>query len=94
MNAQSAIDLLTPVSFGVVAALVAVAVVAFLLVRWAAGAPIALARRWGLLALRTLVLITLLAILLNPVRVDESPGSVERPEVFYLIDASRSMALG
>ena len=33
-------------------------------------------------------------ILLNPVRVEESPGTVERPKVAYLVDASQSMALG
>src|SRR5262249_29362850 len=33
-------------------------------------------------------------ILLNPVRVDETPGPVERPRVFYLLDASQSMAIG
>ena len=93
MDVRSAIDLVSPVSLRLVAALFALAVVGLVLVRWVAGAPIAPARRSGLLLLRALVVLTLLAILLNPVRVDESPGSIERPELIYLLDSSQSITV-
>jgi uncharacterized membrane protein len=51
------------------------------------------ARRWPLLLLRGLVLGVLLLILLNYVRVTETRLPPRVPEVAYLIDCSRSMAL-
>ena len=33
-------------------------------------------------------------IIINPVRIDETPGIVERPKLFYLLDTSQSMAIG
>ncbi|HUY91548.1 MAG TPA: hypothetical protein VMV10_22600 [Pirellulales bacterium] len=54
----------------------------------------AVSRRWSLWLLRGAILAVLAAVLFNPVRVDESPGPVERPEMFYLIDASASMQMG
>ncbi|HEY7314170.1 MAG TPA: glutamine amidotransferase, partial [Gemmataceae bacterium] len=44
--------------------------------------------------LRGCVLAALVAIGLNPVRVAVTPGSVHRPEVHVLLDASQSMQLG
>jgi len=94
MEPQSSIDFLPPVSSGLLATLAAAAIVAFLLLRLAAAPPAANARRWGLLMIRALAVVTLLAILANPVRVDELPGAVERPRVLYLLDVSESMSLG
>ena len=33
-------------------------------------------------------------ILAGPVRVEESPGAIRRPDVFVLLDASQSMSIG
>ncbi len=51
------------------------------------------ARSWSLLLLRAGVLAILLALLLNPVRVTETRLPPRPPEVVYLVDCSRSMAL-
>ncbi len=82
------------IPIGLALTLAGLAVLAFVLLRRVAGGPLAPARRWGLRALRGAILLALLAILLNPVRVEETPGPVDRPRVSYLIDASQSMALG
>ena len=85
---------MSPVTLGAVGAMTAVVVVCYLLVRWRIGPPMASARRWGLLLIRLTVLVALLVILMNPVRVDRSPGSSEQPRVVYLLDTSQSMAMG
>jgi len=69
-------------------------VLGFGIMRLLAGPPAATARRWGLLALRGAALTTLLLILLNPSDVLQFPGPIDRPDVFYLLDASQSMAIG
>jgi uncharacterized membrane protein len=79
---------------GLLLALAALAIAAFALLRLASGRPIAPARRLGLLALRLAILAVVGLIIINPVRVDETPGTVERPKVFYLLDTSQSMAIG
>jgi len=94
MDVRSTIDLMSPVSAGLIAGLVLAVVVVSLLARRLAGPPTGIARRWGLFAVRTLIVVALLAVLANPVRVDESPGDIERSKVFYLVDTSESMALG
>jgi uncharacterized membrane protein len=94
MNVKSSIQWATPYSLGLIVALAATALLVFALWRWSSGKPIEPARRRGLWALRLLILAVLIPILLNPVRVDETPGAVERPRVLYLVDASQSMALG
>src|SRR4051794_7486981 len=94
MNVKSTIQWATPYSIGLLLALAGAALVGFLLLRWASGRPIAPARRAGLFALRCLILAVFAVILFNPVRVDVTPGTVERPRVFYLVDTSQSMALG
>jgi uncharacterized membrane protein len=53
----------------------------------------ATARSWGLLLVRMGVLAVLLAMLFNPVRVTETRLPPRTPELVYLIDSSRSMAL-
>lgn len=91
---ETTINLLSPVSVGLVCLLAVAVLVLSILARTLFGPPAGLARRWGLLLTRALVLLTLLAVLANPVRVDRSPGTVERPKVVYLLDTSASMALG
>src|SRR5205085_11694037 len=79
----------TTVLLGVGAALAALAVL-----RLSVGPAVANSRRWGLYALRGSILAVLALLLANPVRVDEQGGTIERPEVFCLLDASQSMAMG
>jgi hypothetical protein len=94
MNVKSTIQWATPYSLGLLLAMAVAALVAFALLRWASGRPIAPARRPGLLLLRLSILAILGLIIINPVRVDETPGPVERPKLFYLLDTSQSMAIG
>ena len=51
------------------------------------------ARSWSLLLVRGSVLAVLLGLLLNPVRVTQNRLPPQAPEVVYLVDCSRSMAL-
>lgn len=81
-------------SAGAFLILLAAAVVVAIVVRILAGRAVAPARRWGLVYLRGVVVVLLFALLSGPVRVDESPGAVERPDLFVLVDASRSMDIG
>ena len=94
MNVKSTIQWATPYSLGLLLALALAALAGFALLRWASGRPIAPARRYGLLVLRLAILAILGLIMINPVRVDETPGAVERPKLFYLLDSSQSMAIG
>ena len=94
MDVKSTLQWASPYSLSLVLGLAALVVVVFVMLRWAAGSPIAPARHLGLLVLRTLILGVLALILLNPIRVDETPGAVERPKVVYLVDTSQSMNLG
>lgn len=61
---------------------------------WLLGPSNPVARRRGLLALRAIILTLILMVLLNPVNVQELPGPVHRPEIFYLVDTSASMQMG
>src|SRR6267142_1175872 len=82
---------LTPLALlGLLAALLA----AGLALGWLLGAANVVARRWSLWLLRGAILAVVIVVLLNPVRVDELPGPVERPEMFYLLDTSASMQIG
>jgi uncharacterized membrane protein len=94
MNGTSTIQWASPYASGLLLALAIAALAGFVLLRWASGSPIAPARRLGLLVLRLAILAVLGMILINPVRVEMTPGIVERPKVFYLVDTSQSMALG
>jgi uncharacterized membrane protein len=94
MNVKSTIQWATPYSFGLLVAFAIAALVGFAILRWAIGRPIAPARRLALVALRLAILAILGLIIVNPVRVDETPGPVERPKLFYLLDTSQSMAIG
>lgn len=92
MNWQ--LDLLSPVSLSAVFVLVGVLAVLLLVARFAAGPPADIARRWGLLVIRGVVVLALLLLLANPIQVAESPGKIELPDVFYVMDASESMKMG
>jgi uncharacterized membrane protein len=85
---------LPPVSVETILRAAAVAVVALLALRLLVGPPAAISRRVGLYILRAVILLTVLALFLNPVKYQESPGSMESPDVFYLVDASHSMSMG
>jgi uncharacterized membrane protein len=91
---KSTLDWATPFSLGLLLAALLAAIAGFALLRLAAGRPIAPARRVGLVVLRLAILTVLALIIFNPVRVDETPGTVERPKLFYLLDTSQSMAIG
>lgn len=84
----------SPITITLVAGAIVLAVGGWCLFRWLAGAPAAISRRMGLYMLRGVIVVTVMALLLNPVEVSQMPGLVERPEVFYLLDSSQSMALG
>ncbi|WP_139228231.1 glutamine amidotransferase [Planctomicrobium piriforme] len=51
-------------------------------------------RRVSLLALRAVSLLALLFILAGPTWIEETPGDVIRPDLFLLLDSSRSMEIG
>lgn len=90
----SSLSFESPVAFGALVALVAALALAWLLARWLIGPPANISRNGLLYGLRGVAFVLLAAILLNPVRVREAPGVVERPELFYLLDSSQSMTLG
>ena len=94
MNVKSTIQWATPYSLGLLLAFAIAVLAVFALLRWSSGRPIAIARRPALLVLRLAILAILGVIIINPVRVDETPGIVERPRLFYLLDTSQSMAIG
>ncbi len=85
---------LTPLTTAVFGAVAIGLLVGFALLRWLGGPPAAVARRWGLLAIRAAAVGTLLVILLNPSDVSQTPGPIDRPDIFYLLDSSQSMAVG
>ena len=92
--ADSFAELLPPISLAAVVALFSALLGAALVLRWMLGPSNAVSRRWSLWMLRSAILLIVAVVLLNPVRVDELPGPVQRPEVFYLVDSSASMQMG
>ncbi|MEZ6061081.1 MAG: glutamine amidotransferase [Planctomycetaceae bacterium] len=91
---MASIEFLPPISLPTAGLMLAVCVLAYALIRTLAGPPASISRRRVLLGLRTAVIGVLLMLLWNPVSVTETPGTVERPELFYLVDASASMQMG
>lgn len=85
---------LTPLTGVIVLAVVAIILAGFALLRLLGGPPAAVARRWGLIGIRSAAVVTLLLILLNPSDVSQMPGPIDRPDIFYLLDSSQSMAVG
>lgn len=90
----SSLQFLSPLSTAFFGLLAVSLLVGLGLLRWLSGPPSAVARRWGLFAIRAMAIGTLLLILLNPSDVSETPGPIDRPDIFYLLDASQSMAVG
>ncbi|MEK6257416.1 MAG: glutamine amidotransferase [Planctomycetota bacterium] len=90
----ASLQFLTPLTAAVVGVLAAALLIGFGLLRWLGGPPAAVARRWGLFGIRAAAVVTLLLILLNPSDVSQTPGPIDRPDIFYLLDASQSMAVG
>jgi uncharacterized membrane protein len=72
----------------------AVVLLALLWARQRGGPAVARSRHWVLWIFRACMLAALVAIGLNPVHVAVTPGSINRPEVHVLLDASQSMLLG
>ncbi len=85
---------LSPLTAAVFGAVAVGLLVGFGVLRWLGGPPAAVARRWGLFGLRAAAVGTLLLILLNPSDVSQTPGPIDRPDIFYLLDSSQSMAVG
>jgi uncharacterized membrane protein len=94
MDVKTTLQWASPFSLSLVLALVVLAGLGLIVLRRAAGRPLALARRPALLLIRLLIVAILVLIVINPVRVAVTPGILERPRVIYLVDTSQSMALG
>ncbi len=90
----ASLTLLTPLSLTVFAALVLAIGLGFVGLRWLSGAPAAVSKRNGLYLLRALSVGTVVLILLNPSNVTQTPGPLDRPDLFYLLDSSQSMSVG
>lgn len=88
------LTLLTPLTLTAVLLLAGAILAGFGLLRWWSGPPAGAARRWGLRGLRAASIATLVLILLNPSYVTQTPGPIERPDIFYLLDTSQSMSVG
>src|SRR5439155_3415486 len=92
--ADSFLRFLPPLAPLALVGLLAALVAAGLATGWLLGAANAVARRWSLWLLRGAILAIVIVVVFNPVRVDELPGLVERPVMFYLLDTSASMPIG
>ena len=88
------IDWSPPLTMTVIAGTLAVIVVVCIVLRLLMGPPQWTRRLWGVLALRGLAAAGLLALLLGPVHVDESPGPTTQPDLIFLVDGSQSMGIG
>ncbi len=91
---NTSIDFLSPVTGRFMLALVAAVLLAYAAVWLGSGRSNRLSRRWPIYVFRGILLLGLLALLFNPVRVTEQAGSIQPAEVFLLLDASASMAIG
>ncbi len=90
----ASLTFLTPLTFTLFAILVVAIGVGFIVLRAFSGAPAAVSKRRGLYLLRSLSVATVVLILLNPSNVTQTPGPLDRPDLFYLLDSSQSMAVG
>ena len=85
-----------PIPFSTLALLAGVLVAAGLILRLIFGRTASPARQrlgW-LVTLRLAAAGALLLLLAGPVWVDEVPGEIDRPDLFYLLDSSQSMEIG
>ena len=91
---MTSFEFLPPLSSGTM--LIGIVVIAALygISRLLFGSAEMIARQKLLIGLRCMVLVVLGLLFLNPVRVIETPGDVDRPELFYLLDSSASMQMG
>src|SRR5438874_1445560 len=87
-------QLMPALSVLALAALLGSVAIGIFVARALLGSANPVARHRGLWVLRGGILALTLLVLLNPVSILELPGPVERPELFYLLDASSSMAIG
>jgi len=92
--ANSQTEFLPPLSRGTAAVVIVATLLAVLLLCKLLSPANAVSRNWGLWVLRGTILSIVIGVLANPVRIDESPGPVQRPEMFYLLDTSASMQMG
>jgi uncharacterized membrane protein len=90
----TSLEFLPPVSSGIL--LIGIVAVAALygISRLLFGTSETIARRKMLIGLRCAVLLVLAMLFLNPVKVTETPGDIDRPEMFYVLDSSASMQMG
>src|SRR6185295_11196371 len=88
------LQFLPPLSPGVLVGLLALAAVVSLAVGWLLGPANPVARRGSLWALRGTILALVVLVIFNPASVQQLPGPVQRPEIFYLVDTSASMQMG
>lgn len=91
---REVLEFLPPMTVASVVALFVIGIIAYLVVRLSNGQANKLSQRWPIFVLRGLVLLTLLAVMFNPVWVARHEGSIEPARVFFLLDASESMAIG
>ena len=91
--ANSQTEFLPPLSRGTAAVVIVATLLAVLLLCKLLSPANAVSRNWGLWVLRGTILSIVIGVLANPVRIDESPGPVQRPEMFYLLDTSASMQM-
>lgn len=92
--ADSVTQLLPAFSAAALAGLLAAAAVAVILLGWLLGPVNPVARRGSLWTLRGMIVLLVVLVILNPVTVQQLPGPLQRPEVFYLVDTSASMQMG
>ncbi|MEX2025692.1 MAG: vWA domain-containing protein, partial [Pirellulaceae bacterium] len=92
--AEITTQILPPLSVPMAVLLAAGLLAAVFLLRLLLGPANPVSQRSILWGLRGVVFFLLVVILLNPVRVEQLPGPIQRPEVFYLLDTSASMQMG
>lgn len=92
--ADASLQFLPPFHISTVLGLLALALLGALAFGWLLGPINPVARRRSLWGLRAVILALVALVIFNPVSVQQLPGPVQRPEIFYLIDTSASMQMG
>jgi len=83
-----------PISMSTLVLCVVALAAAYGISRWLFGTAETVSRRTVLTVLRCAVLVALTMLFLNPVKVTEVPGKIDRSEMFYVLDSSASMQMG
>ena len=91
---MTSFEFLPPLSSGTMLIGIVVLAALYGITRLVFGPAENIARRKVLIALRCAVLIVLGMLFLNPVVVTETPGDIDRPELFFVLDSSSSMQMG